>query len=92
MATAEYVPNRKAGQLAKYLGKIGKVYAKGEFIIRLALMNKEFDKIQELVGLLERNTTAALEHVGKIERETRLNKERTRCITTGFPYHSIPKW
>jgi hypothetical protein len=54
-------------------------------------MDKEFNKIEGLVGLLETNTTAAREHVGEIEREIRLIKERTRCVTTGFPYHWIPK-
>ena len=57
----------------------------------MALMDKEFDKVEDLVGLLETNTTVAREHVCKIEREIRLIKERTRCITTGFPYHRIPK-
>ena len=57
----------------------------------MALMEKEFDKIEDLVGLLEANITAAREHVGKIEGEIRLIKERTRCVTTGFPYHWIPK-
>ena len=54
-------------------------------------MDKEFNKVEVLVGLLETNTAAAREYVGKIEREIRLIKERTRCITTGFPYHWIPK-
>ena len=43
------------------------------------------------MGLLETNTTAAREYVDKIEREIRLIKEKTRCVTTGFPYHWIPK-
>ena len=32
-------------------------------------MDKEFDKIEDLVGLLETNTTAAREHVGNRERK-----------------------
>ena len=66
------------------------MYAKVFFIVQLALMDKEFDKVEDLVGLLETNTTAAREHVGKTEREIRLIKKRTRCITTRFPYHWIP--
>ena len=54
-------------------------------------MDKEFDKIEDLVGLLETNTPAARENVGEIEREIRLIKEITRCVTTEFPYHWIPK-
>ena len=57
----------------------------------MALIDKEFDKVEDLVGLLETNATAARKHVGEIEREIRLIKERTRCIMTGFPYHWIPK-
>ena len=67
------------------------MYAKGGFIVRLALMDKEFDKVEDLVGLLETNATAAREHVGEIGKEIRLIKERTRCIKTRFPYHWIPK-
>ena len=90
LVTTEYTPSRKAGQLAKSLRKIVKLYAKGRCIVRLALMDNKFNKIEDLVGLLETNTTATREHVGKIKREIRLIKERTRCITTGFPYHWIP--
>ena len=48
-------------------------------------MDTDFDRIEDLVGLLETNTTAAREHVGKIERQIWLIKGRTRCIRTGFP-------
>jgi hypothetical protein len=44
------------------------LYLKGVLNVRLELMDKEFDKIEDLVGLLETNTTAAREHVGEIER------------------------
>ena len=54
-------------------------------------MDNEFDNIEDLVGLSETNLTAARDHVDKIERETRLTKERIRYVTTGFPYHWIPK-
>ena len=54
-------------------------------------MDKEFDKVEDLVDLIETNITTAREHVGEIEREIRLIKESTRFITTGFCYHWIPK-
>ena len=63
------------------------MYARGGFIVRLALIGKEFDKLEDLVGLLETNTTAAREHVGKTERKLGLIKERIGYVTTGFPYH-----
>ena len=65
LVTAEYMPNRKAGQLAKSLRKIVNLYTKGGFIVRLDLMNNAFDKIENLVGVLETNTTEARESVGK---------------------------
>jgi hypothetical protein len=63
------------------------LYARGGFVFQLALIDKEFNKNGDLLGLLEMNTTAASEHVGKVEREIRLTKERTRCATTGFSHH-----
>ena len=91
LVRAEYLSNRKAGQLAKYLRKTVKLYAKGGFLVQLALMNKDFDRIEDLVSLLNANTAAAREHGGKIEREIRLIKERTRCFTTAFPCHWFSK-
>ena len=68
MVTAEFVPTCKSGQLDKYLSKRVTLYARGGFIVRLALMDKEFDNIENVVDLLETNTTvAARVHIGKIE-------------------------
>ena len=86
LVTTEHVPTRTARQLAKSLMKVVKLYARGGFVVRLVLMDMEFDKIKDLVGLVEVNTTAAREHVAEIEQEVRLVKERTRCITSGLPF------
>ena len=56
-----------------------KIYARGGFVIRLVLMDMEFEKFKDKVGLVEVHTMATREHVGEIERQTRLIKERTRC-------------
>ena len=66
--------------------KVVKLYARGGFVVRLVFIDMEFDKIKDLVGLVEVNTTAAREHVAEIEQEVRLFKERTRCITSGLPF------
>ena len=42
LVTAQYMPTKKAGQLAKSLRKIVKLYAKGGFIVRLVLMPLHF--------------------------------------------------
>ena len=68
MTTAEFTPNRTAGRLAKSIKKIVKLYARGGFIVNLALMDIEFEKISDLVGFLEVNTMAARKHVGDVER------------------------
>ena len=91
LITTEHVPSRTAKSLANSLIKVMKLYARGGFVVRLALMDKEFDKITDFVGLLEVNTTAAREHVGEIERTIRFVKERTRCISNGLMFEYIPK-
>ena len=45
------------------------LYARGGFIVNLALTDKEFDAVKEHLPFLQVNTTAAREHVGEIERE-----------------------
>ena len=91
MTTVEYMPTRKASQLAKSIKKIVKLYDRGGFTVNLCLMDMEFEKIKDLVGFLEVNTTAARELVGDVERQIHLIKERTRCVTTGLPFDPIPK-
>ena len=66
------------------------LYARGDFIVNLALMDKEFDAVKEPVPFLQVNTTAASGHVGEIEREIRTVKERVRCTTGEFPFRNIP--
>ena len=68
LLTVEHVPNRTVGQLAKSIMKFVKLSAQGGFQVKVVLMDKEFDKIRYAVGHLEINTTAAREHVAKIER------------------------
>ena len=53
-------------------------------------MDNFFDKVQDHIPFLQINITAAREHVGKIEREIRQIKERTRCTTSDFPFEHIP--
>ena len=58
--------------------------------MRLVLMDMEFEKVKDLVPLVEINTTAAREHVGLIERKIRHVKEKTRATTSEFPFKLIP--
>ena len=81
---------RTAGQLAKSLMNVVYAYARGGFVVNLALMDMEFKKINDELPLVEVNTTAAREHVPEIERQIRQIKERVRSATSDFPFDPIP--
>ena len=91
MTTAENVPGRTAVELANSLLKVTKMYARGGFVVKTCYMDKEFDKMKELVGLVEVNTAAAREHVAGIERRIRVVKERTRCDTSLLTFPLVPQ-
>ena len=54
------------------------------------MMDMEFEKVKDLVPLVEINTTAAREHVGYIEKKIRHLKEKVRAVTSEFPFKWIP--
>ena len=91
ITTAEFIPTRTAGQLAKSLMKVVYAYARGGFVVNLALMDMEFGKINNELALVEVNTTTAREHVPQIECQIRTIKERIRSVTSDFPFYPIPK-
>ena len=76
--------------LVDSLTKVLMMYARGGFIVNLALMDKEFDAIKEFVPFLEVKTVEAREHVGEIERDIQQIKDRVRCTTSEFPFENIP--
>ena len=55
------------------------------------LMDQEFEKIEDVLPLVEVDTTAAREHVPEIERHIRTIKERVRATTSQFPFNPVPK-
>ena len=91
LATAELVSTRTARQLAKLLMKVVLMYVRGGFVVNLALMDMEFEKIKDLCGLVEVNTTATREHVPEVERMIRIVKQRLRSVTSDFPFSPIAK-
>ena len=88
--TAEYLPRRTAKQLANALRKVICLYACGGFVVRHTMMGMEFEKIKDLVPLVEVNTTAAREHVGLTERAIRHLKEKVRDTNSELPFVRIP--
>ena len=80
--TTENLPSRKAGQISSAIIIVINLYARGGFIIRVIMMDMEFEKLKDApdMELIDVNTTAAREHVGEIEQAIRLMKERARCV------------
>ncbi len=66
LAMAEQLPTRTAKQLNSSSTKIVRLYARMGFIVRVMMMDQEFNKIEDGNNMVEINTTAACEHVGKI--------------------------
>ena len=59
----EHVPTQTAKQLSRLLIKIVLLYARGDFIIRDIIMDRELEKIKDNIGLVDVNTTTTREHV-----------------------------
>ena len=72
--TAEFPPSRTAKQLSSSLKNTVKFYARGGFVVRLVLMDMEFEKINDNFDKVEVNNISAREHVGEIERGISLMK------------------
>jgi len=89
LLTVEHVVTRTAESLTQSINKIINIYSRGGFTINAVLMDMEFEKNADKVALAEINTTAAREHVGEIERQIRLVKERTRATTSVLPFKSL---
>ena len=67
--TVEHIPSQTVEQLSKSLNKNMKLYGRGGFIIRVILMDMEFDNVARILGNVEVSIAAAREHVVEAERE-----------------------
>ena len=66
------------------------LYARGGFIVNLALVDNEFDAVKEHVLFLQVSSmTSAKKHVGEIEREIRTIKEITRYASGELLFRSF---
>jgi hypothetical protein len=54
--TAKHMPMRTATSLAKHLNQVIQVYYCAGFVVRTVLMDREFEKIKDLMPMLECNT------------------------------------
>ncbi len=87
----EFIPNRTVATLIGAIKKVINLYARGGYTINLIMMDREFEKLEGLLGPVEINTTASREHVGEIERSNRIVKERVRSISSTLPSKILPK-
>lgn len=85
LVTIEYLPSRTATQLHKSLVKVARIY-RGGFLVKMCLMDMEFQKLEDGTTEVLINTTAAREHVTDIEHCIRTIKDRCRSIVSELPY------
>jgi hypothetical protein len=89
--TAEFTPSRTVEMLTSKLMKVVRIYRRGGFLVRTALMDMEFKPLADLCEEVDVNTTSAREHVGDIERGVRFIKDRSRSTVSELPYkHCMP--
>ncbi len=59
--------------------------------MQVTLMDMEFEKVKDVLPNFTIITTAAREHVGKMERKIQVIKERARETMAKLPYLTLPK-
>ncbi|KAL7553560.1 hypothetical protein ACHAWF_016848 [Thalassiosira exigua] len=92
LRTMEYMLRLTAKQLSKSLKQVIRLYYHGGFAVRTILTDMEFDKVvPHLKGYVVVNTSAAREHVAKIAREIRSEKEHTRCVSSTLQFKRLHK-
>ena len=67
------------------------MYARGGFQVTVIYMDQEFDKVVDLLSIVDTNTTAARQHVGKNERNHHTIKECACSVHTMLPYKLLPE-
>jgi hypothetical protein len=91
LLTLEFLPLHTAKRLVLTLEQVIRVYGVAGFIVQVALMDMEFEKLKEVLPNITINTMAAREHAGEIERKIQVIKERARGTMATLPYHTLPK-
>ena len=83
--TAKNMKSRTTEQLAKRIIRVMQLYSCRSMIVQTVLMDMEFDKTGDDISdrTLE-NTSAAREHVDKIEHQI-TTKERCRAVVSTRP-------
>ena len=66
------------------------MYRRAGFNVSTILMDGEFEKLKEILLTIECNTTAAKEHVSKVECSIRSVMERTWGLIGTLSFDNIP--
>jgi hypothetical protein len=75
LITIKFLPLQTAKHLSLTLEQVIRVYGVAGFIVQVALMDMEFEKLKDVMSNITINTTAAREHVREIERKIQVIKE-----------------
>jgi hypothetical protein len=91
LVTIEHLQSRTAKNLVHTLERVFRIYATAGFVIQMALMDMEFEKLRTMMPHVALNTTAARKHIGEVEQKIREIKERARGTFNTLPYKKLPK-
>ncbi len=91
MSIVEKLLSRTATQLSNSLTKIVRLYACTGFIVRVIMMDQEFDKVEDACKMVEINTTAARKHISEIKCFICTIKECSRALMSDLPYTTLPR-
>ena len=76
LVKVEHILSQIDYQLSKSLNKLIKLYEICDFVIHVILVDMEFEKVSETLGIVEVNIESAREHVVEVERTIIIVKER----------------
>jgi hypothetical protein len=82
---------RTAKSLNKHLNQVLQVYSRVGINIRIILIDRELEKIKEIIPAVECNTMAAKKHVGKEKCSIRTFKEFARGLIVTLPFNNVPR-
>jgi hypothetical protein len=91
LVTVEYLPSRTDKHLVHTHQRVFRIYGTAGFVVQVAMMDMEFEKLRNMLPNVTLNTTAACEHVREIKRKIRVIKERGRGMINMLPYETMLK-
>jgi hypothetical protein len=91
LVTIEYIPSRTTKCLVHTLQRVLRIYGTARFVVQVAMMDMELEKLRDNLPNVTLNTTAARENVREIEQKIRVIKESGRGLINTLPYETMPK-